>query len=405
MSGVLHGALLAGGVLLGVPVLVFWIECVAALWPRRGRLPELASRPRLAVLIPAHDEEGAIGETVRAARSQLAGEDRLLVVADNCSDRTAERAREAGAEVAERRDPERRGKGFALAFGLDRLKVDPPEVVLFLDADTRVEEGAVEALRQTAAAAGRPAQAIYVLEPPPGSRIRDVVSSFAFTVKNCVRPLGLARLGLPCMLTGSGMAIPWGRVDLSRLASANIVEDMQLGIDLALAGHPPLLCAEARVLGTLPAGERAARVQRTRWEHGHLRTILTQAPRLAWAGLRRIRPGLLAMSFDLSVPPLALLCLIWAALAAGAAALALADGGRWVPAAVLGSEGFLIGVAVLAAWARHARGKVPLHALLLAPFYVLWKVPLYVAFLFRKQSEWVRTPREEERASTGESGR
>ena len=61
--------------------------------------------------------------------------DRLIVVADNCSDDTRQIATDAGAEVISRDDAERRGKGFAMDFGVRHLTVDPPEVVIFVDAD------------------------------------------------------------------------------------------------------------------------------------------------------------------------------------------------------------------------------------------------------------------------------
>src|SRR5205807_1654519 len=101
-------------------------------------------------------------------------------------------------------------------------------------------------------------------------------------------------------------------------ATGNIVEDMRLGIDLAAAGHPPCLCPQAEVSSALPSGDKAAVAQRRRWEHGHLQTLLTQAPRLLAAGLLRCRPGLFGLGLELSVPPLSLLFLLWALTLAGA---------------------------------------------------------------------------------------
>src|SRR5438105_1471528 len=96
---------------------VLTVEALAALLPRRRRPAAAACRPRCAVLVPAHDEEAGVGRTLEAVRAQLAPGDRVLVVADNCADRTAAVAAAAGADVAERRDPARRGKGYALDFG------------------------------------------------------------------------------------------------------------------------------------------------------------------------------------------------------------------------------------------------------------------------------------------------
>ena len=392
-----NGVLLGAAIAVAVPISVLLLECVAALWPRSRPLPAAAAAGRrIAVLIPAHDEEAAIGDTVRAIKSQIQPDDAVLVVADNCTDATAERARAAGADVLERTDATLRGKGYALAFGLRHLAARAPDVVVFIDADTRVHPGAVSALRDCAGETGRPAQAVNLLDAPPDAGPTALISSFAFLVKNLVRPAGLARLGIPCLLLGTGMAIPWKLIDIDRLATGNIVEDMQLGIDLAIAGTPPILCLEARVAGSLPSAGRAALVQRTRWEHGHLGTLLTQTPRLLWHGLTRARLRLLGMAIDLAVPPLALLCLLWTGIAAGAAVLAV-KGGSPAPAIVSAATGGALLLSVFLAWVRHGRHRLPGRVLILAPVYILWKIPVYLAFFFRRQKAWVRTPRDEAR--------
>jgi cellulose synthase/poly-beta-1,6-N-acetylglucosamine synthase-like glycosyltransferase len=377
--------------LVAVPILIVFVECLLSLVPRGAR-PIGKRSKRAAVVIPAHDEEEGIGATLAALAPQMVAGDRIVVVADNCSDRTAERARSAGATVIERRNLEKRGKGHALVCGLESLDADPAEIIVFVDADTVVESGSIDALCARVEADGRPVQAVYLLRSPEGSGPKNWVSSLAFGVKNLVRPLGLSRLGLPCHLTGAGMAMAWAQVDRSRLATGNIVEDMQLGIDLAIGGHAPLLCPEARVSGTLPVGDAAAKVQRTRWEHGHLHTLLTQVPRLAWQSLRQCRIDLLALAVDLAVPPLALLCLLWLVTAAGDLAAALRGCG-WTALWISAGAGAALVLGILAAWLRYLRGAVPFRAVLFIPLYVLWKVPLYLAFLLRRQTAWVRTPR------------
>jgi cellulose synthase/poly-beta-1,6-N-acetylglucosamine synthase-like glycosyltransferase len=380
---------------IAIPAAIVLVECLAALWPvRRRASPQASAAAPLAVLVPAHNEEAGVGETVRQIRAQAASGDRVIVIADNCTDATAARAKAEGAEVLERTDAVRRGKGFALAFGLEFLKAAPPATIVILDADTQLSPGSLTALRSRSRDTKRPVQAVYLLDVPRDAGPTAGVSAFAFLVKNLVRPAGLNRLGVPCQLLGTGMAIPWDLMDIRRLATGNIVEDMQLGIDLAIDGHPPEICLEARVTGFLPSGRKAAFIQRTRWEHGHLGTLMIQAPRLWWQAIRQARPALLGMALDLAVPPLALLCMVWAATAGLSLALALRGGGRW-PAVVSGATGGMIGLSIVLAWARHARGIIPGKVLAFAPIYALWKVPLYLAFLFKRQKTWVRTPREE----------
>ena len=147
--------------LIAVPpslaLLYFSSEVLLGLRPLPARA---AARPDLdlAVIIPAHNEELLIGSTVQALRQQDGPATRVVVVADNCSDRTAEVARVAGATVIERNDASQRGKGFALAFAREFLASAPPEAVFILDADCKVSKGSVEALACLAASIGEPVQ-------------------------------------------------------------------------------------------------------------------------------------------------------------------------------------------------------------------------------------------------------
>jgi cellulose synthase/poly-beta-1,6-N-acetylglucosamine synthase-like glycosyltransferase len=382
--------LIAVGISLPMTILV--VESVAALL-RRGEKGQAPARreARCAVLLPAHNEEASIARTVKGILPQLRSQDRLVVVADNCNDGTADAARAAGATVVERQDPGRRGKGFALDYGVRFLGSDPPDVVIIVDADCTLEEGFVDRLASAAAAGGRPVQSCNLVTPPAGAGLKDRLSWFAFQYKNLVRPLGLDRLGLPCLLS-TGAAFPWPVIREAPLATGNIVEDMQLGLDLAVAGHPPRFCPRAVMTSALPSGGRAAATQRTRWEHGHLRTLLSQVPRLVVSGLRRRRIGLLGLALELSVPPLSMLFLLWAA-AGAVCGLLGCFAGAWLPALVLGCSGLAAMVSVFAGWCRFGRTHLPLTSLLAAPVYALWKVPIYAAFFLRPQRAWVRTAR------------
>ena len=91
---------------------------VAALRGRR-REDMVPSRPaRFLFVIPAHDEEANIPSTIESCRavSYDPALYRVVVIADNCTDATADLARAAGAEVIERTDPLRRSKGHALEY-------------------------------------------------------------------------------------------------------------------------------------------------------------------------------------------------------------------------------------------------------------------------------------------------
>lgn len=378
--------------LVVVPLLVLAVEAFASLLPTPKSNVD-SNRPRCAVLVPAHDEESGIATTIRGVRDQVVAGDRIVIVADNCTDDTAAAALAAGVEVIERTDVERRGKGFALEFGLQILAADPPAVVVVVDADCELGPGALDALVRQAAATNCPAQGVYLIGTGREADPRRRLSAFAVLVKNEIRPLGLHRLGLPCLLTGTGMAFPWDVLRKANLGTGNIVEDMKLGADLALAGHAPRLCPEAMLVGAAAPDRRSAIRQRTRWEHGHVHTLITQAPRLVFAGVTRLRPSLVGLGLEVGVPPLSLLFATWTVVLAGCLAWWLWAGGSWVPAGVLCAALLVTGAALSLAWVKFGRRMLPFRTLLASPMYVMWKVPIYLKLLGSREKAWVRTER------------
>lgn len=394
MNVFLQWLLVSACLLSGLPIAVVLLESFAAVWPGRNRprtRPDI--RPDVGILMPAHNEAGVIAQTLAALVPHLRADDQLLVIADNCSDDTAAIARQFPVTVVERSSDSQRGKGFALAHGLSYWGDSVPEVVVIMDADCHFEPDALEHIVSTAASQQRPAQAVYLMECPVDPTPRDQISAFAFLFKNQVRPLGLHRLGQPCLLTGTGMAFPKELLTAERLATGNIVEDMQLGLDLAVQGYSPINVPEAIVRGQLPKQSAAAVSQRTRWEHGHIQTLLTCVPRLFLAGLRQRRIDLIALALEMCVPPLSLLVMIWLATFTLATGFFLATG-QPKPLVVCGVTGVLLFIAIGLAWLRFGQQVLSGRTLLSIPLYVVGKVSLYLRFVTNRQKDWVRTRRD-----------
>jgi cellulose synthase/poly-beta-1,6-N-acetylglucosamine synthase-like glycosyltransferase len=161
--------LLALAALLAVPSAVLAAEVGASLLGRRRkpRPADFTARPSVGVVIPAHNEQGVLARTLGSLLPQLNPADRVVVVADNCEDDTAGVARAAGAACVERTDARRRGKGYALDAGVRALVGQPPEIVVFTDADVAVREGALEELVRPVQRTGRPAQGETSWKRPP----------------------------------------------------------------------------------------------------------------------------------------------------------------------------------------------------------------------------------------------
>lgn len=348
---------------------------------------------RILLLVPAHNEGQGIAATITALRSAAPAAE-ILVVADNCGDDTAAAARAAGARVAERADQMHRGKGYALAFGRDQLAADPPDAVIVVDADCRLMTGSAERLAARAIGSGRPVQAANLLTAEGGASPLVAVSNFAMLVKNLVRARGLVRIGGGALLFGTGMAFPWPLFRTLPLATGDVVEDLGLGLWLARQGIAVDLDDGARV--TSPAAALAnSRAQRSRWEHGFLRTAARQGLPMLLGGIAAGSRHRTALGAHLLVPPLALLMML-ALMGLGLTATAGALGNYWLPFQILAAA-FLLDVALLlAAWWRHGRDELPLKSLLLVPVYMLWKIPIYIGFFTRRQTGWNRTRRASE---------
>lgn len=377
---------------IAVVTAVFGLEVFAGIWPaNRAKDRELDKRSAT-VIIPAHDEAAIIVDTLTALKAVLPADCELLLVAHNCTDDTASLARSAGVKVVERRCQSERGKGFALAAAREALRDQPPDVVIVIDADCRINRYSLIALIDAAATTCRPVQSTNVLAPDLGASPLVQLSSFAFFLKNSVRQLGLKRLGGAARLTGTGMAFPWLLFDRAQLATANVVEDLALGLEVARSGSPPLFVPQAIVASPAATTSRTL-VQRERWEGGHFSTLVAVAPGLLMQALVKRDWATFAAALDLAVPPLAMLALFnLAAISVSFAALLL--GGSWLPLALLVAVLGLAGVGVAMAWAIEGRRFASAAALVRVPYYILWKVPMYLRLARRgAPKDWLRTGR------------
>lgn len=380
----------------GLPTAMLALECLVG--TRRARPDDVGEAPPFIVVMPAHDEAAVIEASVRAASEQLRDGDELLVVADNCSDDTAARARALGATVIERCDPNLKGKGYALeharafiakqrpAAGVRAGVRQGPGAVLVLDADCRAMPGSLRMLAETAMRRDAAVQGIFLLAAPRDAGAVVKVSSFAFLIKNLVRLQGLVRLSGMALLQGSGMAFPRAMYLEMRWPGGSLVEDLEMGLDLLLAGKRVVVEPAARILSATSTVEGTGN-QRRRWEHGMMQTAWRYVPRLLARAMRR--PALAVVALDLMVPPTVLLALC----SATALGIVLALAGPGAPFFTLLATQAAAALGVSLAWWHHGRDTLPLSSLRELPGYFVWKLPLIAQFVTRREREWTRTER------------
>lgn len=367
-----------------------------ALLSRRASAPRHGvDASRFDLVVPAHDEAAGIAATVTSllALDWPSAQRRVLVVADNCSDDTAARARDAGATVLERQDATRRGKGYALALAFDRCLADGfADAVVVVDADTLVSPNLLRAFAAGLRAGAMAQQARYGVRNPDGSW-RTRLMALAFALFHDVRSLGRERLGLSAGLRGNGMCFAISLLRQVPHQAFSVVEDLEYGIRLGLAGHRVHYVDEASAVGEMPSGESASASQRRRWEGGRSAMVRRFAGPLLWRGLRGRDAMLVDLALDLLVPPLSRLL----AVASAGSALALAltwwvgavPAGAWLWWASLASLGLYVARGCVVS----GLGLRGVASLAWAPVYLAWRVR--VTAPPAPELAWVRTPREQ----------
>ena len=386
MNGSLVAVVLAI-VLVLAPSVVLGILAIATLRRAKRDTDErdaVVGSP-LAVLIAAHDEELVIGRTLAA----IASVDRSVyvhVIADNCSDRTAEIAATASACVHERNDPAHPGKAAALnRLTAEVLAEDQGTgAFVFLDADARPEPGFFLAMRRAVARGAEALQAKNLVADAraPLARLREL----AFHLKCELRPMAYERLGLSVGLHGNGMCLTRDLLQRYPWNEGSVVEDGELHLRLVRRGIRVRLASGAVVRSPMPESFRGAAGQAVRWERGKF-DLLRDGMRLMAIGLvsRRIAP--LAAGYDVLIPPFSFLV----ATSTGVTALAAAIGDAGLLAVGLASlAGCVIYVARGLSLARMGLGACARLALW-SVLYVSWKLVLLARTMFGGgRGEWIQ---------------
>lgn len=354
------------------------------------------SHAKFIIIIPAHNEQTVIADTVKSALSTAypTSQRHLIVIADNCTDHTAQIARDAGAEVWERQDKQLRGKGYALAYSVNRILNDATlsqyTAVIIIDADTRCDEALLQAFAR-GLDAGKDWMQGYYNGSNPDVSWRTQLMTFALALMNGSWLAGEDVLGLGAGLRGNGMCFSLAGLHRHPWHASGLAEDIEFSWKLRLAGEKIAFQADAKVFGELVSqGNKGAVSQRQRWEHGR-RVVRSQFS----SALRQNQ------SFDTLKKWLCLGNLYMLPLAKLAGLLMLATvlvfASRPHMAILLRLQGFMFALLAFYAVTPFIKWQVPWRYLLslrFLPQYVLWKLKLSVQ---AQPKDWVRTQRENEK--------
>ncbi len=362
-----------------------------------------------AALISARNEEGVIGELIESLKQQNYPAELLdiYVVADNCTDRTAEAAQAAGAKVYRRFNHIEVGKGYALDYLLKKLMADGLfdryEGFFVFDADNIVDPNFVSEMNRTYDRGGFTAITSYRNSKNFGQNW--ITAGYSIWFLREARFLNSARmtLGTNCHVSGTGFLISAAFLkEKGGWPYHLLTEDIQFSAECAAEGRRIGYCEGAVIYDEQPTSFRQSWDQRLRWSKGFYQVDGKYGPALLKGVFRGGRRGLGCYDILLTVTPGVLLTLL-----GGALQIVVALSCLWAPADVAKQvlavmvdflaagfwtfyRGFFLYglITVLSEW-RSIRTTAlrKLAFLPLFPLFMLTYIPITVAALFQKV-EW-----------------
>ena len=258
---------------------VYQFVYIPIAWLPRKKETLHAPMHRFAVLIAARNEEAVIGKLIDSIKAQSYPGRlvKIFVAADNCTDATAEAARSHGAEVYERYDMTRRGKGYALDFLLREIKLRGHgrfDGYIVLDADNVLDRDFILHMNETFSA-GHDIVTCYRSSKNYGDNWRSAGYALWFLRESRYLNSARARLGSSCGVSGTGFLFSQAVLDAQGggWPFHLLTEDIEFTIDNVTRGMKVGYCPDAIAYDEQPISFRQSWAQRLRWSRGYLQVF------------------------------------------------------------------------------------------------------------------------------------
>ncbi len=383
--------LIAGLISLTGLVLYLWLFALLYFIISKHETPSAGvPQSRFVFVVPAHNEELGITATVHSLSNVSYPRNLfdVVVIADNCTDATVEKALSAGAECLERCDTSLRGKGYALRHAFTELMPRGYDAFIVIDADSIVSANFLSALDLRLRQGEQVVQAYDGMSNPDAS-----ILTYLFQVGNLIEnklfwlPKDILRL--PVILRGNGMCFsseilvkfPWN--------AFSIVEDTEYGLTLINHNIRIHFAPEMGVYACQPETLQEAFAQRVRWASGNSTLTKGRAIRLIASGIMQLNLAQVDLGISLIAGSRPLLLVANSALLVLSIAVSSHILVSWA-ALVLLAQILYIGLGI----ALNGFSRQKMKCLLLSPFYLVWlcMVSLLGMAGFRN-NQWVRTTR------------
>lgn len=255
-----------------VYIISIYYLCISffGLWRKKDD-KEVKNKMSFALVVAAHNEEIVIGDIVESLKALDYPKELydIFVIADNCNDATAKKAREKGALVYERFNKDKRGKGYALEWMFNKLfKMNKKySAIAIFDADNLVHKNFLRAMNRKLNKGYKVVQGYLDSKNPQDTWITGSYS-IAFWTNNRMFQLAKSNLGLSTQLGGTGFCIDTDVLKNLGWGATCLTEDLEFTCKFILNGYKVGWAHDAIVYDEKPLTLSQSWKQRKRWMQG-----------------------------------------------------------------------------------------------------------------------------------------
>ena len=271
-------------------VTIFWLYqvliSICSLIKLKDKPLKIEKNHKFMAIIPAHNEQEVISNLIDSLNNQTY--DRSLydiyVIADNCTDNTAEIARKAGAIVYERENREQQTKGYALDWFLQqKIKENADyDAILVFDADNIVHKDFIKNMNKKLCQGEEVVQGYRDIKNPTDSWVSSGYAIFYWTMHRFYH-LARYNIGLSPLLNGTGFMVKFDILKPNGWKTVTLTEDIEFSLQRIIKGKRLGWATDAIVYDEQPVGFKQSWSQRSRWTVGHMQCIKEYTKKLLLA--------------------------------------------------------------------------------------------------------------------------
>lgn len=247
---------------------------------------QIDKKHKFMAIIPAHNEEAVVVNLIESLK-KIDYPDELYdiyVIADNCNDKTAQKAKEAGAIVYERFDEEHKTKGYALQWFLNqKIQEDAPyDAFCIFDADNIVDKNFLNVMNKKLCQGEDVVQGYKDIKNPSDTWISAGYAIFYWTMHRFYH-LARYNIGLSPLMNGTGFMVKFDVIKPHGWDTKTLTEDIEFSLKRIISGKRVGWARDAIVYDEQPVGFKQSWTQRSRWTIGHMQCLKEYTKPLASA--------------------------------------------------------------------------------------------------------------------------